>query len=100
MPDNERKNNKTFMISFIDIFHHKLGSGSYSFDDVGNVTHHVVRGLSRDERYMFPVTAYDKTGAESIQSNVVRWGSRPSDPGTSDSGGRCLIAAGRTGSKE
>jgi hypothetical protein len=69
------------------------GGGYYSVEDVGNVTKHVVRGLSKDENYMFSVTAYDKTGFESIQSNAVRWGSRPADLGSSSSGGGCLIAA-------
>ena len=68
------------------------GGGYYLVEDVGNVKKHVVRGLSKDENYMFSVTAYDKAGFESIHSNAVRWGSRPADIGSSESGSGCLIA--------
>jgi hypothetical protein len=64
--------------------------GYYSVEDVGNVKKHVVRGLSKDDRYVFFVTAYDAGGFESIHSNEVSWGSRPAGIG---SGSSCLIAA-------
>lgn len=46
---------------------------NHSVVDVGNVTSHVVRGLSKDEDYIFCVTAYDAAGSESVQSNLVHW---------------------------
>jgi hypothetical protein len=39
--------------------------------DVGNVTAHVVRDLSRGTRYYFVATAYDTVGNESNYSNEV-----------------------------
>jgi hypothetical protein len=45
----------------------------HSVIDVGKVTSHVVRGLSKDEDYIFSVTAYDTAGSESVDSNIVHW---------------------------
>jgi len=45
----------------------------HSVVDVGKVTSHVVRGLSKDEDYIFSVTAYDAAGSESLDSNRVHW---------------------------
>jgi hypothetical protein len=42
--------------------------------DVGNVTTHIVRGLSADRQYRFSVTAYDAFGSESRHSNEITWG--------------------------
>lgn len=43
--------------------------------NVGNVTSHVVNGLTQGQRYFFVVTAYDTSGNESIfsleQSKVI-----------------------------
>jgi hypothetical protein len=66
--------------------------GYYLVEDVGNVTKHVVRDLSSDERYIFSVTAYNATGTESIHSNAVRWGAWSTDTGPSETGGGCLLA--------
>lgn len=48
-------------------------TADHSIVDVGNVTSHVVRGLSRGEDYIFSVTAYDANGSESEDSNLVHW---------------------------
>jgi len=39
--------------------------------DVGDVTTHTIKGLTRGKRYYFAVTAYDAEGEESDLSNVV-----------------------------
>ena len=67
--------------------------GVYAVEDVGNATRHVVRGLSKDERYVFSVTAYDAVGIESVHSNAIRWGSKTAGIGPSEMGGDCLLAA-------
>jgi hypothetical protein len=52
---------------------HAANRSTHSVVDVGNVTSHVVRGLSKDEVYIFSVTAYDAAGSESENSNLVHW---------------------------
>jgi hypothetical protein len=46
---------------------------NHSVVDVGKVTHHIVHSLSKDEDYIFSVTAYDAAGSESEDSNLVHW---------------------------
>jgi hypothetical protein len=73
--------------------HSRTVSGEYgAVEDVGNVTRHVVQGLSNDEKYIISVTAYDVSGRDSNHSNLVYWGAGFSENGSSNSGG-CLIAA-------
>ena len=46
---------------------------NHSVVDVGNVTRHVIRGLSKDEDYIFSVTAYDAAGSETEYSYLIHW---------------------------
>lgn len=52
---------------------------NHSAVDVGNVTRHVIRGLSKDEDYIFSVTAYDAAGSETEYSYLIHWRSPQSD---------------------
>jgi cytoskeletal protein RodZ len=52
--------------------HYGLSSGDYTTTiDVGNVTTHVLDGLTEGRAYFFVVTAYDRDGDESGYSNEV-----------------------------
>jgi hypothetical protein len=73
------------------------GGGYYYVEDVGDVTTRIIRGLPKDQSYVFSITAYDASGSQSSHSNAVRWGSDLARSGF-DSGDGCLIAAVAYGS--
>lgn len=61
--------------------------------DVGNVTTHIVRGLSADRQYKFSVTAYDAFGSESRHSNEITWGTDTLDMDSSGFHGGIVVVA-------
>ena len=61
--------------------------------DVGNVTTHIVRGLSADRQYQFSVTAYDAFGSESRHSNEITWGTDTLDMDSSGFHGGIVVVA-------
>jgi hypothetical protein len=75
------------------VYSSELGVGRNRVEDVGNVTTHVIRDLSRAHCYLFSITAYDASGSESGPSNEIRWGSCQTDGGYPNSDSGCLIAA-------